>query len=113
LSQGSGPSGYPAKPLVSFRINRHLSGRTRRYHIADGGMPTVVHVYMLDTDKLLPPCTQASENFHLHCIRLHQTSRSRSESRYPSFRSKTAIHLYKYWHCCCVGAGHLNGERTF
>ena len=27
LSRGSSPSGYPAKPLVSFRINRQLSGR--------------------------------------------------------------------------------------
>src|SRR5262249_34015550 len=26
LSRGSSPSGYPAEPLVSFRINRHLSG---------------------------------------------------------------------------------------
>jgi hypothetical protein len=26
LSRGSSPSGYPAKPLVSFRINRQLSG---------------------------------------------------------------------------------------
>src|SRR5262249_54817373 len=26
LSRGSSPSGYPAEPLVSFRINRQLSG---------------------------------------------------------------------------------------
>jgi hypothetical protein len=26
LSRGSGPSGYPAEPLVSYRINRQLSG---------------------------------------------------------------------------------------
>src|ERR1700694_2715003 len=26
LSRGSGPSGYPAEPLVSFQINRQLSG---------------------------------------------------------------------------------------
>src|SRR5258705_13804733 len=26
LSQGSDPSGYPTKPLASFRINRQLSG---------------------------------------------------------------------------------------
>jgi hypothetical protein len=26
LSRGSGPSGYPTKPLVSFRIYRQLSG---------------------------------------------------------------------------------------
>jgi hypothetical protein len=26
LSQGSSPAGHPAKPLVSFRINRQLSG---------------------------------------------------------------------------------------
>src|SRR5215472_3928475 len=26
LSRGSSPSGYPAKPLVSFQINRQVSG---------------------------------------------------------------------------------------
>jgi hypothetical protein len=26
LSRGSGPSGYPTKPLVSYQINRQLSG---------------------------------------------------------------------------------------
>jgi hypothetical protein len=26
LSRGSSPSGYPAEPLVSFQINRQLSG---------------------------------------------------------------------------------------
>jgi hypothetical protein len=26
LSRGSSPSGYPAEPLVSYRINRQLSG---------------------------------------------------------------------------------------
>jgi hypothetical protein len=26
LSRGSDPSGYPTKPLASFRINRQLSG---------------------------------------------------------------------------------------
>jgi hypothetical protein len=26
LSRGSNPSGYPAEPLVSYRINRQLSG---------------------------------------------------------------------------------------
>jgi hypothetical protein len=26
LSRGSGPAGYPAEPLVSYRINRQLSG---------------------------------------------------------------------------------------
>src|SRR5262249_17260991 len=26
LSRGSSPAGHPAKPLVSFRINRQLSG---------------------------------------------------------------------------------------
>jgi hypothetical protein len=25
FSRGSGPSGYPAEPLVSYRINQHLS----------------------------------------------------------------------------------------
>jgi hypothetical protein len=27
LSRGFGPSGYPSKPLVSYQINRQLSGR--------------------------------------------------------------------------------------
>jgi len=26
LSRGSGPSGHPAKPLVSYQINRQFSG---------------------------------------------------------------------------------------
>jgi len=26
LSRGSSPSGYPAEPLVSYQINRQLSG---------------------------------------------------------------------------------------
>ena len=29
-------------------------GCIRNHHIADGGMPTVVHLHMLDADKLLP-----------------------------------------------------------
>ena len=43
----------PSPPLGIAEFS--LTIRTRRYHIADGSMPTVVHVYMLDTDKLLPP----------------------------------------------------------
>jgi hypothetical protein len=27
LSRGSSPAGYPAEPLVSYQINRQLSGR--------------------------------------------------------------------------------------
>jgi hypothetical protein len=46
-------------------------GCIRNHHIADGGLATVVYVHMLDADKLLPTSTQASENFQLHCIRLH------------------------------------------
>ena len=41
------------------------------FHIADDGLPTIVHMDMFDTDNLLPASTQPAENFHLHRIRLH------------------------------------------
>jgi hypothetical protein len=53
------------------RTETYVEIRIRPYHIADGGVATVVNVHMLDADKLLSARTQASENFHLHGIRLH------------------------------------------
>ena len=47
--------------------------RIRLFHIADDGLPTVVHMNMLNSNKLLPAVTQASKDFHLHRKCLHQT----------------------------------------
>ena len=32
------------------------------FHIADDRLPTIVHMYVLDADKLLPAITQASKD---------------------------------------------------
>ena len=49
------------------------------FHIADESLPAVVHMDVLDTDKLLAATTQASKDLNLGCISPHQTSRRRSE----------------------------------
>jgi hypothetical protein len=38
------------------------------FHIADDGLPTIVYMDVLDTDKLLAAVTQSSKNLNLHCI---------------------------------------------
>ena len=53
-----------------------LTLRLRLLHIADEGLPTIVHMDVLDTHNLLTAVPQASKNFHLHRIRPEQTSRS-------------------------------------
>ena len=35
------------------------------FHIADDGLPIIVHMDVLDADKLLPAITQASKNLNL------------------------------------------------
>jgi undecaprenyl pyrophosphate phosphatase UppP len=60
---------------------RDLTLRIRLFHIADDGLPTIVHIDVLDADKLLPAVTQASTNLNLGCVSPHQTSRRRSERR--------------------------------
>jgi len=62
---------------------------------------------MLDADELLPTIAEASKNFHLHCIRPHQTRRCRAERCDPLFRSETAIQLRENRHGGRVGANHL------
>ena len=47
-------------PLLNLRI--------LLLHIADDGLPALVHVDVLDADKLLAAVTQASKNLNLHCI---------------------------------------------
>ena len=46
------------------------------FDIADEGLPTIVHMDVLDTHNLLTAVPQASKNLHLHRIRPEQTSRS-------------------------------------
>jgi hypothetical protein len=41
------------------------------FHIADDGLPTLVHMNMLDADNLLTAITQASKDLNLHCISPH------------------------------------------
>jgi hypothetical protein len=36
--------------------------RIRLFHIPDDGLPTIVHMDVLDADKLPPAVTQASKN---------------------------------------------------
>jgi hypothetical protein len=43
------------------------------FHIADDGLSAIVHMDVLNADKLLPAVTQASKNLNLSCISPHQT----------------------------------------
>ena len=52
-------------PLLKLRI--------LLLHIADNGLPTVIHMDMFDADKLLPAVAQALKDFNLGCISPHQT----------------------------------------
>jgi hypothetical protein len=81
------------------------------FHIANDGLPTIVHVDVLDAHKLLPAVTQAAKDLNLAGISSHQPGRSRSERRNPPLCSKTAIQLGENCHGGRVRAGHLNGER--
>ena len=49
------------------------------FHIADESLPTIVHMDVLDANKLVPAITQASKDLNLGCIGPHQASRRRSE----------------------------------
>jgi hypothetical protein len=51
------------------------------FHIANDGLPTIVHMDVLDADKLLAAGSQATKNLNLGRISPHQTSRRRSEGR--------------------------------
>jgi len=48
-----------------------LTFRIRLSHIADNGLPTVIHMNMLDADNLMSAVTQASKNLYLRRIRRH------------------------------------------
>ena len=63
----------------------------RRFHIADDGLPTVIHMNVLDADKLLPAITQASKQLYLHRKCLHQTRRRRRECRNSPLRSEGGV----------------------
>ena len=45
--------------------------RIRLFHIADAGLPTVIHMDVLDADNFLFAVTQASKDLNLGCIRPH------------------------------------------
>jgi hypothetical protein len=60
--------------IVAFR----LTLRIRLFHIADDGLPAVIHMNMLNADNLMSAMTQASKNLYLRRVRPHQTSRSRT-----------------------------------
>ena len=82
-------------------------------HIADDGLPTVVHMDVVDVDKLLTAVTQASKNLRLHHIRSEQTTRSRCVRRNSALRSEATVELAEYGHRCRMRTGHLDGERSF
>jgi hypothetical protein len=90
-----------------------LATRLRPFHIADDGLPTLVHMDMLDPDKLLPAVTQSPKNLDLCCISPHQTGRRRPECRYSLLRPKGTVHLSEDGYGGCVRACHLDGEGSF
>jgi hypothetical protein len=59
----------------SLRCPPLLNLRILLLHIADDGLPPIVHMNMLDADNLLPASTQPSKNLDLDRISPHQTSR--------------------------------------
>src|SRR5208282_4344836 len=71
-----------AKPSLPFAVGATLAYSA--FHIADDGLPTVVHMDVLDADKLLTAVTQASKNLHLHRKGPKQTTRSRGVRRNSS-----------------------------
>jgi hypothetical protein len=81
------------------------------FHIANDGLPSIVHMNVLDTHKLMTAITQPSKNLNLRRIRSEQTSRRRPKRRNPPLCSKSAIQLGENGHGGCVCAGHLNGKR--
>jgi hypothetical protein len=83
------------------------------FHVADDGLPAVVHMDVLDADKLLASASKASKNLNLHCISSHQTSRRRSERRYSPLCCKGHVQLRQNRHDGSVRTGHLDGERSF
>jgi hypothetical protein len=60
--------------IVAFR----LTLRIRFFHVADEGLPAVIHMNMFNADNLMSAMTQASKNLRLRRVRPHQTSRSRT-----------------------------------
>jgi hypothetical protein len=60
----------PSGATGAIPPKRHLSPFLGifRFHIANDGLPTVVHVHMLDADKLVTVVTQASKDLNLGCI---------------------------------------------
>ena len=51
---------HGAHPRVADPLLSVLATRLRAFHIADDGLSTVIHMDVLDADKLLPAVTQAS-----------------------------------------------------
>ena len=85
----------------------------RFFHVANKGLPTVVHMDVLDANALLPAMTQASKHLYLHRKCLHQTSCSRRECRNSPLRSEATVELAEYGHRRRVRARHLNCQPAF
>jgi len=58
-------------PELRFPSQSTLSSRSPTIDVADDGLPTNIHVDMLDANKLMSAATQASENLYLQRIRSH------------------------------------------
>jgi hypothetical protein len=70
-------------------LSRESPGRRyiRLLHIADNGLTAIVHMDVLDADKLLPAVPQASKYFDLSRVSPHQASRRRPEGYNSPLRS--------------------------
>jgi hypothetical protein len=88
----------------------NVPSKSRRLlYIADNGLPTFVHMHMLDADKLLTAGAKPSKELNLHCKSPHQAGRRRSEGRNSAFIRKRDVQLGKNSHCSRMRAGHLDG----
>ena len=64
-----------------------LISRLRRFHIADDGLPAVVHMNMFDADVLLAAITEAPKNLNLGRIGPEDLS-ARSNASFAKRRLK-------------------------
>jgi hypothetical protein len=87
LNRFAGANRFQERPLK-------LELRIGFFHIADDRLPTIIHMDVLDADKLVTAIPQASKNLNLRRKCSEQTSRSRSERRNPPLCSKTAFSIF-------------------
>ena len=65
-----------AHPIVAGDPSRCLSRSAltlpfRLFHVANDGLPAIVHMDMLDADNLLPAAMQTSKKLNLGCVGPH------------------------------------------